>query len=310
MPGIYGILSKTKQQNIPTISDQMKQMLMFKPWYRSTELHTEISSLGTISTAPVFNPNNVTAETDRFLVVVAGNAITIDGQLVEPDSTNLATRLINMYQDDGNIFIHRISGTFNIAFLDRNRQRLLIFNDRLGFQSLFHYHDADLFLFAPEMKAFLPYKRLDTSIDEAALALSLSTDVTHGNSTLLQNVKLLPPASCLEYGADGLKITRYWQPTFTPDLASSRQHFIDKGAELFAESVHNHVQVDPDQRVIFPLSGGLDSRLLLKLLAKQHNNIDIFTHGSSSCLDYRIAQKTAAALGLSDRHRLIEIQPD
>ena len=225
-----------------------------------------------------------------------------------------AARLLELYRNEGDDFIRRVDGSFNLAIYHRQQRRLKIFNDRLAFAHL-HYYLADgLLLFAPELKAFLAHHDLDKSLDEGAIAYFFAGfDGLLGRRTYLQHAKILPPATKLEYSDGVLTLSPYWSCRFRPEANRSPQDTIDFCLELYRTSLRKRLPADDYEKIVVPLTGGLDSRLMLQLLAEQGRppeSLVLYTHGKQGNLDYRLASRVAAKLGLADQHRRVPTLPD
>ena len=81
---------------------------------------------------------------------------------------------------------------------------------------------------------------------------------------MFRNVSLLPPASCLTVKENAIELHTYWEPRYknersVRDLSES----IDTGYQLFVKSIARRLNGKKD--VLIPLSGGLDSRLILSV---------------------------------------------
>ncbi len=310
MPGIFGILDKKRLYDPVKMCAEMQSFLLHQSWYGKASLCTPEQSFGIVSTSPFFQDTSWLYENTDHALVFEGHGLKIDGELVAPEESALAQKILTLYQADGENFIHRLSGFFNIAISDNKNRKFLLYNDRSGFKHCFYYHDQNVLLFAPETKAFLPYDKLDTSIDEEALATFFSTEAYIAESTFIKKASLLPPASYLIAKENEVTIKTYWHPQYQPDYDKPESFFIDKGLELFRDSLSNRLPQRKYQKIVFPLTGGLDSRLLLKLIQCDPEELHLYTHGWSGCTDYLIAQKVAKELGLAHRHQLIEINPD
>ncbi len=90
----------------------------------------------------------------------------------------------------------------------------------------------------------------------------------------------------------------------------STEEIIGQGLTLFQRAVDKRIPKSWQGRVILPLSGGLDSRLLLWLTQAFSDRLELFTHGQIDCRDHVYADRVASWLDLQHQHRLVELNPD
>ncbi|MGC9337871.1 MAG: hypothetical protein ACP5EQ_07240, partial [Candidatus Cloacimonadia bacterium] len=266
--------------------------------------------IGAISTVPFFNEFNNFIDDTEHLLCIEGNAITIDETLFFTESVQLARRVLEIYKKYHDDFVEHISGSFNVVIYNKHSNTLKIFNDHFGYSFLYYYLDKDVFIFGPEAKLFLHYNKFDKKLNEKAIASFLSSKVILGNDTFFEKIHLLPQASILEVKNGNVKIRTYWKPRYNPLDTKENSYFIDTAFELYRKALRKRLPSDKAEEIILPLSGGLDSRLLLGSISGDRPNIKIYTHGQRSCLDYKIAQKVASTLHRSHSHELIEIDPE
>ncbi len=309
MPGIYGAIDASGRRDAAALAAGMEGLLRHQAWYGAARCEAPGASLGVLSTSPHFDASGWAAATDQVVAVLDAQGLTLDGRpiLHEPAP---AARLAELFLREGAALAPRLGGEFNLAFFDRRRARLDLWGDRFGYAHHYYYQDGDLLLFAPEVKAFLAWPGLDLELDEQAVGLLLSVDALGGGRTLLRRARQLPGGSRLEFEGGRTRLVRYWRPEFAPDDQRSRQSWLDEGLELYRASLRKRMPADGYPRVVVPLSGGLDSRLLLRLALDQQGNLEPVTHGNGYCLDYRVAKGVTAALGLGSRHRLVRIVPE
>jgi len=156
----------------------------------------------------------------------------------------------------------------------------------LGIKPLY-FADIDGGLrFASSLPALLAAGGVDTSIDRVALHHYMTFHaVVPPPRTILAGVRKLPPASVLEVAADGSrKERRYWEPVFEPrkeEAALSFTDWQDRVLDVLGLAVQRRLVADVPVGVL--LSGGLDSSLLVGLLARagQHG-LETFSIGFES----------------------------
>lgn len=94
--------------------------------------------------------------------------------------------------------------------------------------------------------------------------------------TPIKNVKFLDPCQKIIISKTGIKITNLSDPV---SKFSRKQTDIEQVVKILATSLQKWQK--KNKKIILPLSGGFDSRLLLKLLDKSISDIFSFTYGLS-----------------------------
>lgn len=308
MPGIFGaVAARTDRSPRPVVS-AMLDLLRHHPWYRTLRHDEGRRSVGAVSTSPFFAAGNRLAESPRAWLLVEGTAFVLDGVPVPDDAPDLARRILDLYLADGDGFIGRVGGHFNLVVADRGTPRIQLLNDKLGFAHLYWYADEEVFLFGPELKAFLAWRGLERRVDPASAATFMANECPLGAATMLEGVSMLEPASRVVWDGRGVSVTRRWKPEFQPDPARPRDDLLDEAEALYARSVAKRLPAGHRDRTLLALSGGLDSRLILHQV-RGRTDLELFTHGQPDCREFLIAGQAARQLGLADRHRLVEIDP-
>ncbi|MBA4379060.1 MAG: hypothetical protein C0395_10495 [Gemmatimonas sp.] len=309
MPGIFGTVAARPDRDPTPVADAMLDLLRHRDWYRTLLRRDGPRALGATSTSPWFREADRLAETPQALLLVDGTAFTVDGVPLPDDAPGLARRLLDLYLADGDGFIDRVGGHFNLVVADRRDGRVQLLNDKLGFAHLYWYADDEVFLFGPELKAFLAWRGLPRRVDAASAATFLAKECPYGRATLLQGVTMLGPAERVVWDGDAVTVSRRWRAELRPEEGRARDDLLDEAEALYARASAKRLPAGYDGRLVVALSGGLDSRMLLHQV-KDRAGLDLFTHGQPDCSEVAIARKTAEVLGLRDRHRLIEIDPD
>ena len=288
----------------------MAHRLAHQPWYGRLLHRHRGTVFGAMSASPWFSVEHRLAHRPEARLVVEGTAFTIDGVPLPDDTPGLASRLLDLYLDSPDRFPTRLGGHFNLAVEDFRSASFQLINDRLGFAHLYWYADDDVFLFAPELKAFLCWRGFDPELDEGAFGSMLAGQCPVGTRTLFRRVTMLAPATRLTWQRGRLDIERYWRPNPAPEHGRSDGELVDQALTLYQRSVDKRLPASWKGRVVIPLSGGLDSRLLLWISRHTGDRLDLFTHGQAHCTDAVIAGQIAGSLDLAHRHRLVTIDPD
>ena len=187
-------------------------------------------------------------------------------------STSDTEVLIKAYATWGDRFVERLAGMFAFCLVERDGGRVLLGRDRLGIKPLYLSRKGSRLRFASTLPALLAGGDVDTSIDPIALQHYLTFhSVVPAPRTLLQGVRKLPPATTLAIEPDGKETqTTYWSPSFTrnPDHAGmSAEDWRDAVLESLRVAVRRRLVSDVEVGVL--LSGGLDSSLIVGLLAEE-----------------------------------------
>jgi asparagine synthase (glutamine-hydrolysing) len=207
--------------------------------------------------------------------------------------------ILKAYHAWGEHCVERFYGMFSFAIWDKRSGTLFLARDRLGIKPLYYALDGVRLRFASTMQALLAGGGVDTSIDPIALHHHFTLhSVVPAPRTILQGIKKLPPAHTLIFlngkDTDALDNTKasklhdsssdvtlrcYWQLDATrPEQALSEQDWLAATRTVLSRVVERH-RLASDVPVGVLLSGGLDSSLLVGLLADHVDDLNTFSIG-------------------------------
>ena len=178
--------------------------------------------------------------------------------------------ILNAYAHWGEACTEKLHGMFAFAIWDKSAQSLFLARDRMGIKPLYYARTSEGFYFASNPQALLATGRCDTAIDPVGLHYQLSLHaVIPAPRTILKGIRKCRPAFAMRVGADASLVeSRYWSlPAHRPDAPMSAQEWNDSIHDALMESVKRRLQI-ADVPVGVLLSGGLDSSLLVALLAE------------------------------------------
>ena len=191
--------------------------------------------------------------------------------------------LLKGYHCWGERFVDRLFGMFAFCIVELNSGRAVLGRDRLGIKPLYLAQTSQSLRFASTLPALLAGGGIDTSIDPVALHHYLSWHgVVPAPYTILRGVRKLPPATLLIVEPDGSRrqIT-YWNPPFDRDPARAGmtpKDWNEAVLDALRRAVNRRMVADVPVGVL--LSGGLDSSLIVGLLAKEgQQDIQTFSIG-------------------------------
>lgn len=163
---------------------------------------------------------------------------------------------------------------FAIALAERDTGRLVLARDRLGIKPLYLASSTDgkRLRFASSLPALLAAGDVDTTIDDAALHFYMTFHaVVPPPRTMLAGIQKLPPATVTTIEADGRRTDRtYWTLNFVPhsdDVGVSPEEWRERVLTMLRLAVRRRMVADVPVGVL--LSGGLDSSLIVGLLAEE-----------------------------------------
>ncbi|ROR35030.1 N-acetylglutaminylglutamine amidotransferase [Inmirania thermothiophila] len=178
--------------------------------------------------------------------------------------------ILKAYHAWGERCVERLHGMFAFGLWDLHARRLFLARDRLGIKPLYYARTGRWLRFASNAQALIAAGGLDTEIDPVGLHHQLTLHgVVPAPRTILRGLRKLPPATTLTVEADGAGRERvYWR------LEATREGAPRSEAE-WEEAVHGALleavrrrRAIADVPVGVLLSGGLDSSLLVALLAE------------------------------------------
>jgi asparagine synthase (glutamine-hydrolysing) len=212
--------------------------------------------------ALVFNGTIYNYPSLRAELIAKGHAFHSDGD---------TEVILRAYAEWGETCVERLHGMFAFAIWDARAGRLFLARDRLGIKPLYFSQTSRFIRFASSLQALLAAGEVDTGIDPVALHHHLTLHaVVPAPRTLLKGVRKLSPATTLSIGLDGRQRERvYWRLSARrPDKALTEEEWQAAIHDSLCAAVRKRIAI-ADVKVGVLLSGGLDSSLLVGLLAEQ-----------------------------------------
>ena len=307
MPGIFGFILKNNhdKEYARRLIEDMGRLQKHHHSYRIDSHHTDWYGLGEIG-IPLgkfirhkINDNlNLAAAHDGYIYGY-------DRISNEPYPDQLADIIVR-YHEQGDEIIPKVNGSFNLALFDGGKKETLIFNDRFGHRQLHYYENDDIFLFASEFKAFYAYDKFVPKIDRQCAMDYFNYFFPMGDRTFLEGVRRLPWGSMIRFSGNAIRFEQYHEFSFEENPDFSLDEFIEEADAVYRDNLKR--QTAGAERIIVPLSGGLDSRMVLGHISNSELPIHTYTHGTKGCLDEKVARKVARAAGI-ENHQLIEVDP-
>ncbi len=178
--------------------------------------------------------------------------------------------ILKAYAEWGEDAPKHLLGMFAFVIWDMQQKKLFMARDRMGIKPLYYAADAHSVRFASNTQALLSVPGIDTSLDPLALHNLFSLHaVVPAPRTVLKGIRKLPPAHSLTIHIDGRQeLKPYWNlDARRPAEARSEQDWIEAVHASLKTAVRRRNNI-ADVPVGVLLSGGLDSSLLVGLLAE------------------------------------------
>ncbi len=180
--------------------------------------------------------------------------------------------ILKAYAEWGSRCVERFNGMFAFAIWERNSGRVVLARDRLGIKPLYYAEQPGRFRFASTLPALMAAGGVDTAIDPAALHHYMSWHaVVPAPMTIIKGVRKLAPATICTIEPDGQRREEvFWQLDVGPRAEDRRLTEADWREAIrvaLGKAVERRRVADVPVGVL--LSGGLDSSVLVALLAAQ-----------------------------------------
>lgn len=188
--------------------------------------------------------------------------------------------LLHGYEQYGTSLVDHLRGMFAFAIWDANKRELFMARDRLGKKPLYYAFTEHGFFFASELKALTQAHLVSKEIDPQALRLYLIYGYIPAPWSILTQVKKLPPAHVLTLDVAQWRVSthKYWEPVYAPKLDLPPETVESQFTERLREAVRLRMISDVPLGAL--LSGGIDSSLVVALMAEQSNRpVRTFTIG-------------------------------
>jgi len=252
----------------------------------------------------------------RFTIVFNGeiyNHLELREQLEKDHGARFRTKsdtevLLCALRQWGEPALERLNGMYAFALWDGLERSLLLARDRLGKKPLFYAKTPGGLRFASEVKALLRHPEVPAEVDRSRIPSFLAYRYVPGEETLFRNVECLPPASSMKVWGDAVAASPrpYWDLTFrsagplSPDPAAAEEEL----AALLTDSVRRRMVADVPVGAF--LSGGLDSSVVVSLMAEAHPEpVKTFSVGFDTGFSELSYAREVSSLLRTDHHEVM-----
>jgi asparagine synthase (glutamine-hydrolysing) len=314
MPGIVGFQGTIGAQAGETLMTALVQALGVEDGYKVDSFASANLGLGRVHLGMIDKRPQPLWNADRSVaLVMTGEIFSWDGLHLErpltgkePDFDNAAL-LLAAYRQYGEACVDHINGTFAAAIWNATEQTLLLITDHLSSYPLYFAQVGDLLVFGSGARAAAQAPGLPRAANTAAIAELVALEHLYGDKTLFDGVRLLLPGTVLRFHAGKLTQKRYVDYQF-PEYYEllSEEHFIEEWKLRARQAIARQARGPAPLGVM--LTGGLDSRTILGMLAGSDVEVRTITFGIPDCDDELSARAMAQALHLP--HKFIPLPHD
>ncbi len=217
--------------------------------------------------------------------------------------------IVHAYEEWGMDCLQRFNGMFAFCLYDKNQQRLFFARDRAGQKPFYYWFNDGRLIFASEIKAILKADCVERQCNRDAIDSYLGLRYVPQPETLFEGIYVLPSAHAmtLDLRTNDLRQFRYWDLDLTRKPKGGEPYYLERLEANFEEALR--LIVRSDVPVGAYLSGGVDSSLVVAMMAQKTSRLNTFSIGFNSPVDETAQAKELAGI-LGTTHHEINITPD
>jgi asparagine synthase (glutamine-hydrolysing) len=184
--------------------------------------------------------------------------------------------ILHSYEEWGTDCVEKFHGMFAFAVYNRKEKSLFLSRDRCGEKPLYYFHNAKGFFFASEIKTLLELLRHTPSPDSESIYLYLRLGYIPAPRTFYRGVKKLQAGSSMLFEEGQLKKWSHYEPRLAcVEGNESEQELCEELDTRLTRAVKKMLISDVPLGAF--LSGGLDSSLIVALMAKSGDSPRTFS---------------------------------
>ncbi|MCH8304906.1 MAG: asparagine synthase (glutamine-hydrolyzing) [Candidatus Marinimicrobia bacterium] len=234
----------------------MRRLVVIDPKTGNQPIYNEDGSIGVVQNGEIYNYKEVRDE------------LRSKGHKFETESDTEV--IVHAYEEYGKDCPKHLNGQFAFAINDSKTKTQFLARDRLGIKPLFWYSDSDKFMFASEVKSLIQDDDFPAALDEEGVWDYFSFGYVPTPKSIFKGLNKLEPGCSLTLKDGKITIDRYWE------LESNEESEISDETELLS-ILEGLLQKSVEERLVSDvpfgafLSGGVDSSLVVALMAKSMN---------------------------------------
>jgi|GEM_PF-4547738 len=206
-----------------------------------------------------------------------GGAVFLKGDIWKKNDLSVILspqEVLQLYKTGGENFISDCTGNFALTIYDKRTETVLLFSDSLASIPVFVMRRPEGLIFTTEYESLFALD-ITLAANRKAAADLIFFGSTLGNETLLKDVEMLPPATCMTV-SDNISLYGY-----SPKHPEAAEISLEEAAPQIAQNLRSLVRSyirRYGKNLVFTLSGGLDSGLIFSAVPdEEKQNITCLT---------------------------------
>lgn len=199
------------------------------------------------------------------------------------------------------------NGMFAIAIWDNDSHKLHLIRDSIGIKPIYWALTSEGILFGSELKALLSFESFKNDISQSGLSCYLQHKAIYAPFTIYKDCYKLLPGHILTFDHTGPSIQAYKPKTQDYSHIQTFSNASTQLETLLKDSIQRHTRSDVPFSAF--LSGGIDSSLIVSLLAKtSHFKTFSIGYTEKNYDETNYAQKVAQILGVENETIILSPQ--
>ncbi len=187
--------------------------------------------------------------------------------------------IVHLYEEHGAECVQHLNGQFAFAIWDARARRLMLARDRLGQKPLYYAQQDGTLYFSSELPSLLTALPTRPALHLPALDQYLSLQYVPDPLTPYEGVYKLPAAHRLIVPAEGHAGTPepYWRLNYGPKWDAPEEELAERLRTRTRKAVH--MRLLSEVPLGAHLSGGIDSSIIVALMAEATSQVKTFSVG-------------------------------